>query len=79
MYTLLPYFAQALGLGVAAWIVREVYRRRFERRIATRYLYGGKRDRMMLMVRRRLAADRGGRRASSCCSRTARAPTACSR
>ena len=50
MYTLLPYFAQALGLGVAAWIVREVYRRRFERRIATRYLYGGKRDRMMLWV-----------------------------
>jgi len=48
MYTLLPYLAQALGLGVAVWIVREVYRRRFERRIATRYLYGGKRDRMML-------------------------------
>jgi len=46
--TLLPYLAQALGLGVALWIVREVYRRRFERRIATRYLYGGKRDRMML-------------------------------
>ena len=48
MYTLLPYLAQALGLGVAIWIVREVVRRRFERRIATRYLYGGKRDRMML-------------------------------
>jgi lipoprotein-releasing system permease protein len=46
--TLLPFLAQALGLGVGAWIVREVFRRKFERRIARRYLYGGKRDRVML-------------------------------
>ena len=46
--TLLPYLAQALGVGVAVWIAYEVHRRKFERRIATRYLYGGKRDQMMV-------------------------------
>ena len=46
--TLLPYLAQALGVGVAVWIAYEVHRRKFERRIATRYLYGGKRDSMMI-------------------------------
>lgn len=46
--TLLPYLAQALGVGVAVWIAYEVHRRKFERRIATRYLYGGKRDPMMV-------------------------------
>jgi hypothetical protein len=46
--TALPYLALALGAGVGVWIVREVVRRKFERRIARRYLYGGKRDRVML-------------------------------
>jgi len=50
LYTALPFIAQGLGLGVAVWFVREVFRRKFERQIASRYLYGGKRDRMMLVA-----------------------------
>ena len=50
LYTALPFLAQGLGLGVAVWFVREVFRRKFERQIAKRYLYGGKRDRMMLVA-----------------------------
>jgi lipoprotein-releasing system permease protein len=47
---LIPYLGLGAGLAVAGWIVREVFRRKFERRIARRYLYGGKRDRVMLVA-----------------------------
>jgi lipoprotein-releasing system permease protein len=46
--TTIFWLAQGLGLVATIWFGRELFRRKFERGIAMRYLYGGKRDRMML-------------------------------